>query len=137
MFFSPYNLRTMANTTIGVGAVLLLLGLGGYLGSGMASPTALIPAVFGVLLVLLGLMARNPAKRKMAMHVAVIVAVIGFAGSARGLGGAAMMLSGQPVERPAAVIAQSIMAVLTLVFTLLCIRSFINARRGGTMEEVR
>ena len=122
---------------IGVGAALLALGLAGYFGTGMTSPTALIPAAFGILLVALGIMARNPAKRKLAMHIAVIVGLIGFAGSVRGLAGGVMMLSGQEVARPAAVISQSIMAVLTLLFTLLCIRSFINARRGGGMEEVR
>ena len=127
----------MTNVAIAVGAALLVLGVGGYVGTGMTSPTALIPAAFGVLLVLLGLMARHPAKRKMAMHIAVLVGLIGFAGSARGLGGAVTMLSGQPVDRPAAVISQAIMAILTLLFTLLCVRSFINARRSGTMEEVR
>jgi ABC-type Na+ efflux pump permease subunit len=103
----------------------------------MASPTALIPAVFGILLVLLGMVARNPARRKMAMHIAVIVGIVGFFGSVRGLGATALMLTGQPAARPAAAISQAIMALLTLWFTVMCVRSFINARRAGTMEEAR
>ena len=127
----------MANVAIGFGVALVVLGVVGYVGTGMASPTALIPAVFGILLVLLGMLARNPARRKMAMHIAVIVGIIGFFGSVRGLGATALMLAGQPAARPAAAISQAIMALLMLWFTVMCVRSFINARRAGTMEEVR
>ena len=127
----------MANVAIGFGVALLVLGLVGYVGSGMVSPTALIPAVFGVLLILLGVMARNPARRKLAMHIAVLVGLLGFVGSVRGLGTAMRMLAGEPVERPVATVAQAIMAILTLAFTVMCVRSFINARRSGAMEKAQ
>lgn len=67
------------------------------------------------------------------MHVAAIVGVLGFLGSARGLGNLIPLLAGQEVARPGAVIAQSIMAILMLIFTFLCVRSFINARRNRTI----
>ena len=38
------------------------------------------------------------------------------------------LLSGGEVARPTAVIAQSVMAILMLLFVGLCVRSFINAR---------
>jgi hypothetical protein len=123
----------MANVAIAFGVVLMLLGIGGYFGSGMVSLTALIPAAFGLVLLVLGFVARDPGKRKHAMHVAAMIGVLGFLGSARGLGKLLPMLSGQPVERPGAVIAQSIMAILMLIFTWLCVRSFINARRSRTI----
>ena len=44
----------MATTTIGFGIVLIILGAAGFVGSGMAHPTALIPAAFGLLLVIFG-----------------------------------------------------------------------------------
>jgi ABC-type Na+ efflux pump permease subunit len=123
----------MANIAISFGLVLVVLGIVGYFGSGMVSLTALIPAAFGLVLLVLGAVARDPEKRKHAMHVAAMIGVLGFLGSARGLGKLIPLLSGQPVERPGAVIAQSVMAILMLIFTWLCVRSFINARRSRTI----
>jgi hypothetical protein len=123
----------MANVAVGFGAVLIVLGIAGYFGSGMVSMTALIPAAFGLVLLVLGVIARDPEKRKHAMHIAAMVGVLGFLGSARGLGKLIPLLSGQPVARSGAVIAQSVMAILMLIFTWLCVRSFINARRSRTI----
>ena len=120
----------MANTTIGFGAALIALGLAGYFGTGADSPTALIPALFGGLLVVLGGMARDPGKRKLAMHIAAAVALLGILGSIRGLAQLPALLSGQAVARPVAVVAQSFMAVLMGWFLGLCIRSFMEARRA-------
>ena len=119
----------MASKTTFFGIILILLGVGGYFGSGGNSPTALIPAAFGLALVILGSLARDERKRKHAMHVAAMIGCLGFLGSARGLAGLARMLSGETVERPIAVYAQSIMAVLMAVFVGLCVKSFIEARR--------
>jgi hypothetical protein len=123
----------MANVAVGFGVVLIVLGVAGYFGSGMVSLTALIPAAFGLVLLILGVIARDPSKRKHAMHVAAMIGVLGFLGSARGLGKLMPLISGQEVARPGAVIAQSIMAILMLIFTWLCVRSFINARRNRTI----
>lgn len=120
----------MATTTIGFGVVLIILGLGSYFGTGMTSLTALIPASFGILLVCFGLAARDDKKRKMAMHVAVTVGLLGFLGSVGGLLELGPLLSGGDVERPMAVIAQSIMAVLMAVYVAMCVKSFIDARRS-------
>jgi hypothetical protein len=125
----------MATTTIWIGVALIVLGLVAFFGTGAASPTALIPAYFGVVLALLGLLARNEARRKHVMHAAVVVGLLGFLGSVRGLTKIADVLAGNPVDRPNAVIAQSIMAVLTGIYVALCIKSFIDARRSrlGTL----
>ncbi|HET8550731.1 MAG TPA: hypothetical protein VFL57_22140 [Bryobacteraceae bacterium] len=119
----------MANITIGFAIALIILGAAGYAGTAAHSPTALIPALFGAVLLALGAMARNPSRRKLAMHIAVAVGVLGFAGSLRGLMKLPALIAGEAVERPAAVIAQSVMAVLTGVFVALCVKSFIDARR--------
>ena len=119
----------MATTTIGFGIVLILLGLGGYLGTDMVSPTALIPSAFGLLLVIFGALARDDKRRKMAMHLAVTVGLLGFLGTVPGLLKLPTMLSGGVVQRPAAVVAQSIMAVLMAIYVAMCVKSFIDARR--------
>ena len=123
----------MANTAMLFGALLILLGAAGYVGSGMESPTALIPSVFGVLLLIAGAIARNEARRKHAMHGAAMVGLLGFLGSASGLLELPALLSGGEVARPMAVASRSAMAVLSLVFVALCVRSFIAARRSGKL----
>src|SRR5258708_27140259 len=95
----------------------------------MVSPTALIPAAFGVLLAIFGVLARDDKRRKMAMHVAVVVGLLGFLGTLSGLIKLPTLLSGGIVQRPAAVIAQSIMAVLMAIYVALCVKPFIDARR--------
>jgi hypothetical protein len=126
----------MANLATGFGAALLLLGIGGYVLTGMESPTALIPAAFGIILLLCGVLARDPAKRKLMMHIAAAVGVLGFLGSVRGLMVFGRMLAGETVPRPSAATAQAIMAILTLSFTILCVRSFVNARRSRSVETL-
>ena len=119
----------MATTTIGFGVVLIVLGLAGFLGTGSEHYTALIPAVFGLLLAILGAMARDEKRRKMAMHIAVMIGLLGFLGSASGLFKLGALLSGEAVEQPMAVASKSIMAVLMLAYVAMCVRSFIEARR--------
>lgn len=119
----------MAKLTIALGVILIALGLAGYFGAGRASLTALIPAFFGLPLLLLGIAALDDRWRKHAMHGALLLALLGAAGSARGLTKLPALLSGDAVERPAAVMAQSAMAILCFVFVVLGILSFIKARR--------
>jgi fluoride ion exporter CrcB/FEX len=119
----------LATTTIGFGVVLIVLGLGGYFGTDRVSPTALIPAAFGVLLVIFGALARDEKRRKMAMHIAVVVGLLGFLGTVSGLIELPTLISGGTVARPAAVISKSIMAALMAVYVAMCVKSFIDARR--------
>lgn len=120
----------MASFTIRIGALLTVFGLAGYVLTGAASPTALIPAVVGIVFVLLGLVGlRKPDWRKHVMHVAVLVAIIGLAGSISGLialPGA--LMSGEGV-RPA-IIMRAAMALLLLVYTVVAVKSFVDARRA-------
>jgi O-antigen/teichoic acid export membrane protein len=119
----------MPATTIALGAALIVLGLGGYVLTGAVSLTALIPAAFGLLLVLAGVFARDERKRMHAMHAAVVIALLGFLGSARGLLGIGKVFDGTAV-RPAAIVAQTIMALLTLGYIVVAVRSFIQARKA-------
>jgi hypothetical protein len=119
----------LANITIGFGIVLIVLGLAGYFWTDMVSPTALIPAAFGLLLIIFGALARDDKRRKMAMHIAVGVGLVGFVGTVAGLFKLFTLLAGGQVDRPKAVVAQAIMAVLMLVYVGMCVKSFIDARR--------
>ena len=118
--------------TIALGVTLIVLGLAGYFLTGAVSLTALIPSAFGLVLAICGAIARDPGKRKHAMHAAVVVALLGFLGSARGLLQIGALLNGT-AARPAAVISQTIMAVVMIAFVALCVRSFIAARRARAL----
>lgn len=117
----------MPSTSVALGVALIILGLAGYFLTGAASQTALIPAAFGLVIALSGLIARDERKRKHAMHAAVVVALLGFLGSIRGLLQIGDVFDGT-AARPAAVVAQTIMAVLTLGYIVVAVRSFVKAR---------
>ena len=117
-------MTAMASTTIVFGILLTLLGVAGYTLT-QTSMTALIPAIFGLLLVVLGFLARSESIRKHAMHAAAAVALIGCVGALIPL------LRTPSGVRPAlAVFSQVAMVVLTALFVALCVRSFIAARRA-------
>ena len=125
----------MANTTIGFGVALILVGLGGYFGTGSQSPTALIPAAFGFVLMALGIIARNEKVRKHAMHGAAVIGLLGLFGSVGGIWQVVKMAGGETIDRPEAAIARSIMALVCLAFIVLTVKSFINARRVRSTPE--
>jgi thiamine transporter ThiT len=120
----------MANLTLGYGVAMVLLGLGGYYGTGAKSPTALIPVAFGLLALLCGVLAKNERFRMHAMHGAAVLALLGFLGPLRVFPQMLTLAMGGVVLRPAAVVAQIIMMVLSGIFLALCVKSFIAARRG-------
>jgi hypothetical protein len=109
-----------------VGFLLVLLGVVGYVGTGAASVTALIPALVGALFLLLALVARNAAARKHVMHAAVAIALLAVAG---GLPRIIAAINAGDLTRPA-VLAQIAMAVILAVYVLLGVKSFIDARRA-------
>jgi hypothetical protein len=118
----------MPNITIGFALALIALGFAGYIPTG--AKTALIPARCGILLLVCGILAKKDNLRKHAMHGAAMLALLGFLGSAGGLLKLPAALSGAAGIIPAAVFAKSVMAILMLVFLVLCVRSFIAARKN-------
>jgi hypothetical protein len=129
----------MPNITIGFGAVLCAIGLFGYFGSASEnpSPTALIPLGFGVVLVICGLIARSPGARKHAMHAAAGVSLIGFiAAAARGIPKLGMLVSDIPLSEKRPVRLIMLMAIVCLAHVIVCIGSFVAARRNRTATTV-
>ncbi len=136
----------MARVTMVFGVVLILLGLGAY-GLGLAgmmgnkaSPTALIPSAFGLLLLILGAVgAAKPSLNMHVMHAAVLVGLLGCLASA-GMGIPKLIkyaTDSLPPDAPVRVGAwwtQTIMAVILAAFVVMCVRSFIAARRARKLE---
>ena len=116
----------MPIVTILFGLLLTALGVYGYTSATPPHVTALIPAFFGVVFVVLAYVARNEAARKHAMHVAVALALVGaLASLARAIPAA---IGGQ-LTRPA-VLAQIVTAVVMGFYVVMGVQSFIAARRA-------
>jgi hypothetical protein len=119
----------MANISIICGIFLILIGLVGYaygLSTEHASITALIPAAFGIVLAILGWIAKAKENlRKHMMHVAVVIALLGFI---LPVGRLASKFS--ELSLSAAVLSQAAMAFVCLIFVVLAVQSFVAARRG-------
>ena len=118
----------MAKLTIGVGAVLVLLGVILFLATD--AKTSLIPAYFGVPLTVCGALAMKPAYRKHAMHAAAVIGLLGFL---LPLGRLIPTLAQGRVPAAPAMVGLVGMSILCGVFVILCVRSFIAARRARAL----
>jgi hypothetical protein len=121
----------MAGLSVVFGLLLILLGSVGYLAPdslgqndpGKTSPTALIPAGIGAVLLISGLIAyAAPNLRKHMMHLAAAVALVGA------LGGFMPIMRGGMAMEKSSVRSGVVMIVLCGLFVVLCIRSFVLAR---------
>ena len=121
----------MASTAIVFGLLLAILGVAGYVISPV-SVTALIPAFFGIILLVLGFLARAEALRKHAMHAAAAVALIGFFGALFSL-----LRAPLATQSGLANFSQAAMALITAVFVILCVNSFRAARRARVTSTLR
>ncbi len=126
----------MATPTIIISIILIVDGVIGYLlgqpnpETGNVSKTALIPIFFGLPIFFCGLIARNEKFRKHAMHLAVMIGFLGFIGAGMRVPKSIVALNENPDGSPLALISQTVMAIVCLVFVILCVRSFIQARKA-------
>jgi uncharacterized membrane protein HdeD (DUF308 family) len=119
--------NTVPAIAAAVGAALIAVGIWGYASGGDdPSPTALIPAALGLILVICGAIAwRKPAARKHAMHAAAAVGLVGVLGVIM-----------QLITKPAAGTEHADIArtsgILTLVLCVIlvgfAVRSFVAVR---------
>lgn len=123
----------MLRLTFIFASLLVLAGVIAYAVSGAASVTALIPAFVGLALLALGFIARNEGARKHALHVAMVVALLGLLGSLMNVAQIGEVFAGT-AERPAAVITSTVMFVLLALYLVFGIRTFILARRSSADE---
>jgi len=131
----------MSVLTLTLGALLIVIGVGGYAISGGISVTALIPSFMGLPILLLGGIARRPRWRRRALHIAAALAFLGVIGSVQGVVNLIGFLFGTELARPLATASQALTAVLCAVYFILALRSFVNARvlsdKVTTNDEAR
>ena len=121
----------MAKLTIVFGILLILVGVAGFVSTGSAHPTALIPAGAGLLFILFGAMANseNPKKRMLWMHISVTIALLLFLGTIPADIDVIRLSRGTEFPHPIAVVEKAAMSLLCMLYVAFCIRSFIAARR--------
>lgn len=109
----------MTTTTLIYGLIVTALGVIGYFATGQVSTTALIPCVFGLPVIALGILAWwKPGSKRKTQIAALVIALLAFGGTVRGLLGLVTLLTGGELARPSAVIFQGIMAIASLIYVL-------------------
>ncbi len=112
-----------------VAAILALLGAVTYFVTGQESITALIPSFVSIPLFALASMAEhNPEKRALFMHIAVLFGVFCIFGGSMGISGIA------DGDTSASVLEQLSMMLIGIVYTYVCVLSFIHSRKSRKGE---
>ena len=118
----------MTGIAIVCGVLLMILGVAGYvygIAVGHASPTALIPAGFGIAIALFAYIGRARESLRMhMMHIAVLFGLLGFI-----IPTVRLIANYSTISMSAATVSQIAMALICLVFVILSVKSFIDARR--------
>lgn len=120
---------TLIREGIIVGILLIVIGVGGYFAGGMVSVTALIPAFFGVPILLSALVAIKNLKA--GMHAAALFGLLGFIAP---LGRLIPSSIKNGFELNMATGSMILMSLICAVFTFLCVKSFIDVRKQRKAE---
>ena len=110
----------MVVTTLLYGILITVLGIIGYFATGQVSKTALIPCVFGLPVIFLAITTwLRPKINKQTLIAALVIAVLAFLGTVKGVGGLVTLIGGGEIARPTATIFQAIMAIASLGYALI------------------
>lgn len=119
------------------GVALTILGGWSYLATGATSITALIPALFGIVLQLLAFAVGQERLRLPALYAVLLVALLGVAGSAVGVPDFVRAVFGGVVQRPVAVGVQAAMAFFCFGLTLVAAKAVLGERRAQRKQTPR
>jgi hypothetical protein len=124
----------MAKVTLAFAALLVALGLAGYLGTGNQHPTALIPLWIGLLLGIFGVLAISPSesRRKIFMHINVTIGLLALLATIVEI--VRTLISGKPLDT-AAMASKLSLGALLVAYVAVCVRSFIAARRARAVAQ--
>ena len=127
----------MQRYTIITGLFLIFLGAYGYLS--YDSVTVLIPAFIGLLIMTFGILAINEKRRRMFIHLAIVIAVIGLSASIKSVLSIPGLIECSGIGdgtiencslflRPLAELFKSLMAIILLPYFFVSIAFFVKAR---------
>jgi hypothetical protein len=127
----------MAKLTMVFGVILIGIGIAGFIATGSAHPTALIPSAIGLILAICGLVANteDASRRKLWMHIAVTVGLLSFLMTLKSTYDV-MLLAHHAADytrgKAIAIEEKAATCLVSLLFVAFCIRSFVIARTTRT-----
>jgi hypothetical protein len=114
--------NSMENIAMIYGIFLIVWGIGVTILSDSQSITSLIPAIFGLPIIILSFFAKIfPDRKKLLMHIVVLIGLIIFLGGLDLIRG---LIQGNIFVNLWASSSKFMMIISGLVFTILCIKSF-------------
>ncbi len=120
--------NTMENVAMIYGIFLIMWGIGVTILSDSQSITSLIPTIFGLPILISSFIAKKlPNKKKVLMHIVVLIGMIIFLGGLDIIRG---LIQGNIFTNIWASSSKLMMMISGLVFTILCIKSFIYNRKN-------
>ena len=120
--------KNMESVSIIYAIFLIIWGVAVSFISGSNSLTSFIPSIFGLPILLFAfLTVKFPSKKKLFMHIVVSFGLIVFIG---GLDFSRVLLKGTSFNNMWADTSKLMMLITGLVFTFLCVKSFIFARKN-------
>ena len=120
--------KSMESVSIIYGIFLIIWGVAVSFISSSNSLTSFIPSIFGLPILLFSfLTVKFPSKKKLFMHIVVSFGLIVFIG---GLDFSRGLLKGTSFNNLWADTSKLMMLITGLIFTFLCVKSFIFARKN-------
>ena len=120
--------KSMERISITYGIFLIIWGVAVSFMSGSNSLTSFIPSIFGLPILLFSwLTVKLPSKKKLFMHIVVSFGLIVFIG---GLDFSRGLLKGTSFNNMWADTSKLMMLITGFIFTFLCVKSFIFARKS-------
>ena len=124
--------------SIGCGAFLIVWGIVVSVVSESQSITSLAPSLMGAPILLGGILAKvNPKRRKFWIHIAVEMGILSFLIGLDFFRG--FTIEGGPFAKPYAGASKLVLLIAGGLYTLICIKAFIEARKnqekGSSVEE--
>ena len=115
---------SMPLITLVTGGLLIGCWLIGAVASGLRDLEVMVACLFGGLLLVTGFLAREGDLRKLSMHLAAVLGLIGAIASL------ALLIRAKPDVSKAAVIIHTITMILCAEYVALCVASFVKARKA-------
>ena len=120
--------RSMESVSIIYGIFLIIWGIAISFISSSNSLTSFIPSIFGIPILLFSILSvKFPERKKLFMHIVVTFGLIVFIG---GLDFSRGLIKGTSFTNMWADTSKLMMLMTGLIFTYLCIKSFIFARKN-------
>jgi hypothetical protein len=121
----------VTNLTYMYAGILVVIGLVGYFATGRSSVTALIPAFFAIVVLVVHFAVGKLAGPTALRWTLIALAVVGTAATVGGIPKVISLMSGGEVARPAAAISQAIMAIVSLSLAILLVFKTSGGQSAG------